>query len=186
MIYAVNKRTKEHQVVGPHSTILVPADADGWIKWGGGECPLPGDQLCEVNLSYDLRFTKPARPAKYWEWKGTNLVAYRPILDDKPHAPEWDGEGLPPVGTVCEYQNNRRCPSWKRVEVTAIGQEKILMWDYTSDRENHLLLKSLGNFRPIRTNREKWIDQATDVALQPGDAAGNVYDALKSGELPQP
>lgn len=57
------------------------SDSAGWIKWGGGDCPVPG----ETHVCYRLRnrhFPQlgPVR-AEYLTWEhfgtGSDIVAYR-------------------------------------------------------------------------------------------------------------
>jgi hypothetical protein len=70
--------------------------------------------------------------------------------------PEWDGEGLPPVGTVCEYTK----PDGFR------GRERVWYWckvvahDYdgavirTDKNKYHLRSLDEYEFRPIRATKE--------------------------------
>ena len=195
MIYAVNKRTKEHLVHGAPSLgrvapcpewYYVQADADGWIEWSGGECPLPGDQLCEVKVRGE-GVPRGPKPAKVWAWdwmsmRSNDIIAYRPIIET-PQAPEWNGEGLPPVGTVC-------LKGCKKVQVLAHADVKsptgtAVVWQALDDF-SEIDWAVCNVFAPIRTDRERWIDAASEAALKHGDALGNLYDALKSGDLPQP
>lgn len=62
--------------------------------------------------------------------------------------PEWNGEGLPPVGTMCEYQNS--LGSWFPVEITAIAKKGICFVQTERDGENYVCQVS-SKFRPIRT-----------------------------------
>lgn len=124
MIYAVNKKTKEHEIIqirdipefGSDITYyLAQADADGWIGWSGGECPLPEGAPCEVQYANGQKSKGGALdPADNMEqafWRhdignSYNIIAYRLILgentmtttavDDQfaPDENEWDGEGL--------------------------------------------------------------------------------------------
>ena len=198
MIYAVNKRTKEHLVHGAPSLgrvapcpewYYVQADADGWIEWSGGECPLPGDQLCEVKVRGE-GVPRGPKPAKVWAWdwmsmRSNDIIAYRPILDDKIQAPEWNGEGLPPVGVECKYRHKSGASAdW--CLCTVMGYYDEWAWLKSPSRIPHSVSVEIFEFRPIRTDREKWIDAASEAALKHGDALGNLYDALKSGDLPQP
>ncbi|MFC7091932.1 hypothetical protein ACFQH5_20530, partial [Halomonas salifodinae] len=57
VMYAIHGRTKEHRPYRDaafrpegyeHVWEIVQADADGWIPWEGGECPLPSGQWVEV------------------------------------------------------------------------------------------------------------------------------------------
>ncbi len=57
----------------------------GWITWGGGSCPVPGDtrvQTIERRESFD-NFDTGIRSAKYCDWwhSGTpwDIIAYRVV-----------------------------------------------------------------------------------------------------------
>src|SRR5690554_4658177 len=124
MIYAINKRTKEHRVIPLDDRIgswmpeweTVGADADGWIEWNGGECPLPDGVPHEVQI-------RDSRP-QTWRWDNGDsdgdIIAYRPILDAdapaEPEAAEWDGEGLPTVGCECEVFEDQ---DWRYATIVA-------------------------------------------------------------------
>ena len=105
------------------------AKNDGWIEWGGGECPVNGDALVEVK--YRNGTVNPAEPAKFYIWTNgygscrtndADIIAYRLhkpqeaeqaeadkadmnecISQDS--APVWNGAGLPPVGCFCEVED---------------------------------------------------------------------------------
>ena len=97
MKYLVNRETKEHYIqpgmmvpYGPQYD-EVEADADGWIPWNGGECPLPPDGECVVKDRHtltrgcggDFSWRHEESNAHGSEW---NIIAYRPILADKEEA----------------------------------------------------------------------------------------------------
>jgi len=56
---------------------------DGWIEWGGGECPVPGDTQVEVMLRSGACLRN--QPAKWLDWKksghSSDIIAYRIIKD---------------------------------------------------------------------------------------------------------
>lgn len=91
MKYLVNTQTKEHirynddkmSPVGIWK--IVEADADGWISWNGGECPLPDD--CEFQYRYRNEGVSSSKWASGLRWAHINLggdiVSYRPILAEK-------------------------------------------------------------------------------------------------------
>ena len=193
MIYAVNKRTKEHLVHGAPSLgrvapcpewYYVQADADGWIEWHGGECPLPDNHPYEVKCETNSGIQRAAfqRPqanrawSRYWLNNHYNIIAYRPIFDNKPQAPEWDGEGLPPVGAVCEVKH---IGVWH--QTTIVGVDEGLPVFKTDWCQRYAYACGADfQFRPIRTDRERWIKAASEVArkgLKNGDMLGYVYDA---------
>lgn len=68
-----------------------------------------------------------------------------------PHyKPEWDGEGLPPVGTVCEVSRPGFDPAWIGVTVLCIGRQRIFM-SYNVDGSELSRPCSELIFRPVRT-----------------------------------
>ena len=206
MIYAVNRLTKEHRVVEERysSGMRLPcrnpnlgkgwdyiqADADGWIEWSGGECPLPKHVKCD----HIMRFT-PERDAFVVElaghlrWTHENLrgdiIAYRPIID-QPASEEpkgWDGEGLPPVGTPLEGEHADYGWIKGRFMFHDEGERVVVL------KTEHGYL-GFGVYRTIPTPRERWVDKAALAmgAKRPQNAnhLGLIYDALASGELPTP
>lgn len=195
-MYTVNKQTKEHRLYDYGDECseyqdIIQADADGWIEHSGRECPLPDDQLCEVKLGNSRKIAQStSMPASWlsWNWErqglGGDIIAYRPILESQPT--EWRGpqDGLPPVGWRGDHS-----PSWHACEVVAYHKGFAVVWD-AHDLE-YFRTKDPSIFRPIRTDREKWVENAHDAAGY-GDnnlfrkVAGKIYDALKSGDLPQP
>jgi hypothetical protein len=62
------------------------ADADGWIPWSGGECPVSPTMLVEVKLrSGKAWLNKKAEEGSFWEWyhgpkkSPDDIIAYRPL-----------------------------------------------------------------------------------------------------------
>ena len=62
------------------------ADADGWIPWDGGECPVSPTMLVEVKLrSGQAWLNKKAEEGSFWEWyhgpkkSPDDIIAYRPL-----------------------------------------------------------------------------------------------------------
>lgn len=97
MKYLVNRETKEHKVATPlaESIIkgypdfkddwqLVEADDEGWIPWSGGECPLPDECKCQIELQDGERHLP--EPSRRWAWERNigefTIAAYRPILSE--------------------------------------------------------------------------------------------------------
>lgn len=66
-------------------------DADGWIQWSGGECPVPPETVVEVKYD-DGEITEPDK-ASTWDWEcgwpeGCNIVAYRVVTPAPEEAPK--------------------------------------------------------------------------------------------------
>ena len=59
------------------------ADADGWIEWDGGECPVPEDTVVDVRLRNGKELLLQA--ALWCDWDhddaATDIIAYRVVRD---------------------------------------------------------------------------------------------------------
>lgn len=54
------------------------ADADGWIEWSGGECPVDGESIVDVEFNSGNIFSGVAKGLSWrHEWKYSNVIAYR-------------------------------------------------------------------------------------------------------------
>lgn len=85
-------------------------------------------------------------------------------------AVQWNGEGLPPVGTVCEY---KRVHEWQKVEVFAVkpnynGSQTVLV---TYENGCWAGCAEPSSFRPVRTpeqiaaeDRDKAIAEMVETA----------------------
>lgn len=116
-----------------------------------------------------------------------------PAVSDKPSpvdAVKWNGEGLPPAGTVCECtffdvdryfkvkvldaeRNGRKAV----VTLDAFGNFSQVLWGY--------------DFRPIKSDSEKWLESAMDCVVLDDkctaeDVIGMIHSAIVSGKLPTP
>lgn len=88
----------------------------------------------------------------------------------------WNGEGLPPVGCVCEFNDNDGDNTWLEAEV--IAYHEGFFWLNCSSGGRRLLSKDWLTFRPIRTYREKAIDAMYfDVAGVPA-----THDEMMNGD----
>lgn len=65
----------------------------------------------------------------------------------------WNGEGLPPVGTVCEYKSYQLSEPWREVEVIAHFRNKAMVAAFipTGDGDKKVDQAIAKCFRPIRT-----------------------------------
>jgi hypothetical protein len=63
---------------------------------------------------------------------------------------EWNGEGLPPVGTVCIRSYNTKCRQDERVEIVGYFKDQVAY-----GIEGMLISVYLGSvsFRPLKTER---------------------------------
>ena len=170
MIYAINKQTKEHvdvtdmsmprvaQYLNIDEWYLVGADADGWIPWHGGECPLPDFAQCMYRMR-DGDTDASEGSILWWEFEhdDTDIIAYRPILNTEPKEPEWDGDCPPPVGCVCEGHVQDTARQWRWVAVEVLMQKE---YECAVHVPSMGVLRWCDEFRPIRTPAQRAEDEA--------------------------
>ena len=124
---------------------------------------------------------------KKYEKNGEYKIYYPPETK-----PEWNGEGIPPVGLSVEVFHNGR---W--IGATTVGE-------FGDHKKCMVCAPDGGGFygfylneiRPIKSDKEKWVEQAStsfhknslvDYSGQPFlHGLDGIYDALISGELPIP
>ena len=105
---------------------------------------------------------------------------------------QWDGTGLPTVGTECEYEDNTG--NWIHVEVVYKSDWVIVIRGKENNLGNgveiakDLVMDKLCRFRPLRTERDKTIDQMIKVFSSnaaPGTthALVAIYDAIVAGKI---
>lgn len=184
------------------------AKNDGWIDWGGGECPVSDSTIVEVR--YRNGEVKAASPADFYEWghgrphfvtTGRDIIAYRlhkpqeaeqAEADDEADlndcigqtpAPVWNGEGLPPVGCECEVSvdGGRSWCTYRAINEKN-GARLIEIGNFTEEFQNNNWI-----FRPIRTEAERKRDAAVDAFnfLSPIELSGELaYDAIAAGKIP--
>lgn len=119
----------------------------------------------------------------------TELRQKFPLPGDSVEAEQWNGEGLPPVGWHGECTWGAKSTWHECVVCPSVIAYKNICGRWVTD-----VFDSLGNleFRPLRTEREKWIDDAHKIANDGGgfaasvQAIGALYDAIKSGQIKAP
>ena len=157
------------------------AKNDGWIAWGGGECPVPGDTevliKCKSEGAWDFRRKQRAGGVSWThDDSALDVIAYRlhqPQKTEQPEASEedlnecigqapvaeWNGEGLtPPVGCVCERSWDG--DKWLQCEILFVGRDLIVVRLDSPGVEEVYDINSV-TFRPIRTEAERKRDIAT-------------------------
>jgi hypothetical protein len=107
--------------------------------------------------------------------------------------PEWNGEGLPPVGTECEYSLNAG-RTWFKCKIDyVLGTQGLIMLadvyeggQFVGFAEYDGKLK----FRPIRSEADKKkeaaifaIAEVCRSSASNGHSAELIYDAIKSGKI---
>lgn len=100
-------------------------------------------------------------------------------------ATEWNGEGLPPIGTECEWRD--RVGQWRKTVVKYVSDSYIIVESTDIDTLGVELAIDLSErpnqqFRPLRTERDKAIEEMLDrlnagTQLSLADAIEQLYDA---------
>lgn len=117
-------------------------------------------------------------------------------LIELPSLFEWNGTGLPPVGTVCECQNNEM--KWLQGTIVYVGKDNGTPLAIMQTK-TEILYGEAGEFRPIRTpeqiaaeEREKAIDGMFNEANERAfmsyrELCAALYDAgYRKTEEPKP
>ena len=105
--------------------------------------------------------------------------------------PEWSGEGLPPVGTVCLF-NTGADGDYKKCLIAAHHvKDGMPIVDHLEIGLSLSHAPSCWKFHPIKSDRKKWVEKAVNIYFSKTpcdklDIFGLLYDALISGELPSP
>lgn len=205
--------TYENMVTREQYEAALAAKNDGWIEWGGGECP-PVSTNTVVDVKFKNGNVQSGYPAgEYsWEhaWQNSNIIAYRlhkpqeaaqPKADEEADlnecigqgaAPVWNGDGLPPIGCVCE--RSWAGDKWLQCEIIFTGNEIVLVKLATREAAYRL---SDVRFRQIRSEAERKRDAAVQALCDAGGGSGkvdekegygscwfDVYDAIAAGKIP--
>lgn len=197
--------------------------SEGWIDWHGGDCPVDSDAIVEVKCRHPSshQFNNDRAGDFYWphDGLGYDIIAYRlqqptkseQACDDAAEAdeeadlnecigqdfdtPEWNGEGLPPVGTICQAKVPRSITGWewRRVKVVESGitgaEKEVLVYDLETT-----IPAWTDEFRPLRTEAERARDKlAASLHIAAGaspielNGIGRLYfklaDAIISGSV---
>lgn len=100
---------------------------------------------------------------------------------------QWDGTGLPPVGTECEVMDKDHDHIWHRCKILAHIVRKGLPCA-VFESEPSVSCCSDRYFRPLRTERDKAIEQMLSTVTNYNNtsvihAAGQIYDAIVAGKI---
>lgn len=122
------------------------------------------------------------------EWRGCNgskanlFVAIEDVLG-KAGGGEWDGEGVPPVGTICEWMHHQAPPAgnseWRLGDIRYVSDCTVVIG---GDNCEHVHHPRNCSFRPIRTaeqiaaeERTKALEGACEIA---GCSVGSTYGKI--------
>lgn len=231
------------------------AKNEGWIEWGGGECPVACGTMVDVkHRCGDVSENQQAWPrrhhrkssagidmlskAGYAFWRrdnlSTDIIAYRlhqatkseqvradawnayagieKVNDEaelnecigQAPGPLWNGDGLPPVGCECEWQD-KNTKQWNPVKVVYASEWVTVIREINKEKGDDLVEIAIENygddarlkFRPTRSEAERKRHDATQALCYAGGGIGKVdesagigscwfdmYDAIAAGEIP--
>lgn len=140
-----------------------------------------------TNKTRSFGVTAIELPSEYF----VTRAQYEAALVAKNAVATWNGEGLPPVGAVCERNfYDRSGDNWKKVTILFSGKQTMVM-DYDGAELFLPTSLALAHFRPLRTEaerkREAAIDPIKKILCSPSQTvalAGKVYDAIAAGRIP--
>lgn len=113
----------------------------------------------------------------------------------RPTTPSWSGEGLPPVGVVCEYHSGYVEQPFEYAQCEIIAHfegeqsKKLAAFKYTAhDGVVQLGRGAPGLFRPIRTHeqiasdeREAAVDEMHELYMEGAKHSGGLYALYDAG-----
>lgn len=108
----------------------------------------------------------------------TRALGEEKITREQYEATGWDGTGLPPVGVECEYMKHTRNSrnNWSKGTVKYISEFTVVIDD--DDVDGEFIAHPLGcEFRPLRTEAERAIDEMVQLSGVSTGAAKILYDA---------
>ena len=178
------------------------AKNDGWIEWGGGECPVSASEMVDVIFGCGGR--RSTNIAECWRWNhnGTDsdIIAYRlhhpkevaqteaeqeadlnERIGQVPET-EWNGDGLPPVGVEIEYKfakvNYRT--DFSSGKVLAYGAQNVFM-EHLASRNEFIHPLDKIEFRPIRSEAERKREKAVQELCNAGGGNGRIDEKAGYG-----
>lgn len=126
--------------------------------------------------------------AKYWsegKWHdhygvSSEFCLKHGVFEARPTQNGWNGEGLPPVGTVCECQDESF--QWHRGTIVHVGQGDGAMVAVMQTGSG-ILIGEKGEFRPIRTPEQIAAEERLHKIRNACTDISHTLDYLK-GDIP--
>lgn len=188
------------------------AKNDGWIEWGGGECPVNPSEMVDVIFGRGGRVSTNIADCWRWNHSGTDsdIIAYRlhkpqgaaqPKADEEADlnecigqdaAPVWNGEGQPQVGVECECS---WCgDEWQPCKILFASNQIVVVKLKESGMDDAYNIGDV-TFRPMRSEADRKRDAAVEaidrympefIPDTPNDYynAKKIYDAIAAGKIP--
>lgn len=95
--------------------------------------------------------------------------------------PVWSGEGLPPVGTVCEYQRNDVSyrQEWVKVTTKYFGKEMVVL-EHSASGEEYVEQAASCVFRPTRTPEQIAAEELKAAIDEMSEVTQGAHDWLQA------
>lgn len=149
-----------------------------------------------VDADFYVRGLEYARQLKFIEFYKSRLVRtdkceYENMLlsvdeilgVDNKVGNDWHEKGeLPPVGVECNYFWNSRPETWEKAVIVASGFDFDIPCVVVKVRDQIRITSTPQDFRPIKSEREKAIEEIKGIIMRPfvenpEDKAASIYDA---------
>ena len=137
-------------------------------------------------VEYGEHWLKPGfyRMPHWKKWEEDNCRAPESILVARP-SPAWSGEGLPPVGVVCEVRQKTPYESsfeWEECRIAMIntgadGLPQVCTIDKRGDFAIYYPATDIVEFRPIRTPEQIAADEREAVVTYMQCIIGGCFDS---------
>lgn len=165
-------------------------DADGWIPYAGGGCPVDGDVTVEVRLrSGQENVAEDAEAADYWDWSiddvGGDIVAYR-VVEQTPKAVE-------PVHAEAHSAQHREAQEAPAIRLLQVAADHMRARAATYDKPDgeRSMGKTIAAFNAVTgrdlSEAEGWLllQLLKDVRLfqRPGYHADSAEDCIAYAAL---
>jgi len=195
----------DKQLDASKEMLINKPDADGWISWSGGECPVScSETLVDCKRADGDEYDEYPAKCIYWHGVGEadSIIAYR-LHKPEDDQPVWNGEGRPPVGLdiiVTPHNNLWGFSSVDDFTGKVVAYDDDEFWFKLSNGVKIASRIDKVDFHPIRTEaerkREDIIDELVSVFIShhgnPKGAEGyrsiaaKLYDKVISKKLEAP
>jgi len=98
-------------------------------------------------------------------YEDINIHKWRFDFEMRPESstPEWTGQGLPPVGTVCDMYWGGCFHAEVEIIQYRRGANQVVFWNKDKDHVDTADMPT-ASFEPIKSDRDKWIDEEIEKA----------------------
>lgn len=176
-------------IFGSHCNASPDEDMNGWQGAGRGCWFFDDVFFTDEELIGDWRDTLEKRPVAGDQPTPEEEEAFKAMdntVCEGSVASVWDGEGLPPVGILCEAFDHAK-GEWVKGKMLMHGNSDHAFASGSPEKWSKLFWAC--KFRPIKSDREQWVEDCEDLISGYATwsaAAEAMYYALKSGKIKLP